>query len=159
MLCLTCVAALALDPMTATIRVSNGSLYDYVVIGEHHQAADGFDNPYDTISPGNLNADMGQPFISVIISHPEWKQAMREMRGDIRSLAKIQEWHLQITSSLPKGTPLTVALQTAGDALPQGVKLTLRHNQKEIDLKKANFTLPAPGSGKASKLLVIAEQP
>ena len=76
------------DPMTATIRVSSNSLYDYVVIGERPQATDGFDNAYDTISPGNLNADMGQPFISVIIPHPEWKPAMREMRGDIRSPAE-----------------------------------------------------------------------
>ena len=75
-ICLTSVAAMGFDSMTATIRVSNNSLYDYVIIGEHPQATDGFDNAYDTISPGNLNADMGQPFISVIIPHPEWKPAM-----------------------------------------------------------------------------------
>src|ERR1035437_7263611 len=110
-ICLTSVAAMGGNPMTATIKVMNGNLYDYVIIGEHPKATDGYDNAYDTISPGNLNADMGQPFISVIIAHPYWKPAMRELRGDIRSLAQRQEWQLAITSSLPKGTPMNVALQ------------------------------------------------
>src|SRR5689334_23135475 len=105
LICLTSVASLGFEPMEATIRVSNGSLYDYVVIGEHPQATDGFDNAYDTVSPGNLNADMGQPYISVVIPQPEWKPAMRKMRGDIRSPAKKQEWKIAISSSLPKGTP------------------------------------------------------
>ena len=158
-ICLTSVAAMGFDPLTATIRVSNSCLYDYVILGEHPQATDGFDNAYDTISPGNLNADMGQPFISVIITHTEWKPAMREMRGDIRSMAIKQEWQLAITSTLPKGTPLTVELQTEGTTLPKGVKLTLKDKKKEIDLKVGNYTIQAPGPETTSKLLVIAEQP
>jgi hypothetical protein len=147
--------------MTAAIRVSSGTLYDYVIIGEHPQATDGYDNAYDTISPGNLNADMGQPFISVIITHPDWKPAMRELRGDIRSLAKRQEWQLAISSSLPKGSPLKVALQSDRTTLPKGVKLTLKDEttKKETDLKPGNYTIPAPGPGTPTKLLVIAEQP
>ena len=134
-ICLTSVAAMGFEPMTATIRVMNGSLYDYVIIGEHPKATDGYDNAYDTISPGNLNATMGQPFISVIITHPEWKPALRELRGDIRSLAQRQEWVLVIGSSLAKGTPLTVALQSGQRSLPQAVKLTLRNKDTDIDLK------------------------
>ena len=87
-ICLTSVAAMGFEPMTAIIRVSNGSMYDYVIIGEHPKATDGYDNAYDTISPGNLDTDMGQPFISVIIPHPDWKPAMRELRGDICSMEK-----------------------------------------------------------------------
>ena len=153
------MAAMGFEPVTASIRVSCGNLYDYVVIGEHPQATDGFDNAYDTISPGNLNADMGQPFISVIIPHPEWKPAMREMRGDIRSLAKQQQWNLNITSSIAEGMPINIALQTEGTTLPRGVKLTLSDKKKEIDLKTSNFTLPASGPGTTIKLLIIAEQP
>lgn len=161
LLCLTSVAAYAFEPMTATIRVSNGTLYDYVVIGEHPLATDGFDNTYDTISPGNLNAAMGQPYISAIVPHPDWKPAMREMRGDIRSLAKRQEWQLFITSSLPEGTPLNVALRKAESALPQAMKLTLRENKPKLDhdLRKSSYMLKAPGSGAIIRLLIIAEQP
>ncbi|MDR3579647.1 MAG: hypothetical protein P4L44_06775 [Oryzomonas sp.] len=161
MLILTCVAAMGLEPMTATIRVMNGSLYDYVIIGEHPKATDGYDNAYDTISPGNLNASMGQPFISVIISHPDWKPAMRELRGDIRSMAKKQEWQLIITSSLPKGTPLNVAFQKKGNTLPQGMKLLLKEEatSKEHDLGRWSYMIEAPGPGAATKLLIIAEEP
>ena len=160
-LCLTSVAAMGFEPMTATIRVSNGNMYDYVIIGEHPKATDGYDNAYDTISPGNLNADMGQPFISVIITHPDWKPAMRELRGDIRSLAQRQEWQLAITTSLPKGAPLNVALQPDRTTLTKGVKLTLKDEttKKETDLKAVNYTIPAPGPGIPTTLLVIAEQP
>jgi hypothetical protein len=147
------------ETMTATIRVSNGDLYDYVVVGEHPKATDGYDNAYDTISPGNLNADMGLPFISVIIPQPEWKPAFRELRGDIRSPVKKQEWQISITSSLAKGTPLVVAIQSDRSSLPQVIKLTLKDKKKEIDLGKGNYTLPAPGPGNKSSLLIIAEQP
>lgn len=149
------------EPMTATIRVSNGSLYDYVVIGEHPKATDGFDNAYDTISPGNLNADMGQPFISVIIPHPDWKPAMRELRGDIRSPAKKQEWQLSITSSLPAGTPLSIVLQRDQSSLPKGMKLTLREpaTSNETDLTAGSFNVPAPGAGKKSELTIIGLHP
>ena len=161
---LTGTAAMAFQPLSAAIKVSEGALYDYVVIGENTSATDGFDNAYDTISPGNLNADMGSPFISVIIPHPEWKPAFRELRGDIRGIAKRQEWQLSITSSLPKGTPLTLALQEEGSSLPAGVKLTVKDHGKAGKVlgeltKAGEFTLPAPGPGKKGAVLVVAEQP
>jgi hypothetical protein len=147
------------EPMTATIRVSNGSLYDYVVIGEHPKATDDFDNAYDTISPGNLNAGMGEPYISVIVLHPEWKPAMREMRGDIRSLAKKQEWQISIISSLAEGTPLVVALMSDQSSLQKAIKLTLKDDKNDIDLKIGQYTIPAPGPGTKSRILIVAEQP
>lgn len=156
--------AMAFQPLSASIRVSSGALYDYVVIGENHRATDGFDNAYDTISPGNLNADMGSPFISVIIPHPEWKPAFRELRGDIRGIAGRQEWQLSFASSLPKGTPLTLSLQEEGTSLPAQARLTLKSPGKDgkvlAELTKAGeFTLPAPGPGKKGTVLVVAEQP
>jgi hypothetical protein len=161
LVCLTSVPAFGFEPLTATMRVTNGNLYDYVIIGEHLQATDGYDNVYDTVSPGNLNATMGQPYISAVISHPEWKSAMQELRGDIRSLAKRQEWQLAITSSLDKGTPLTIALQSNESKLPQAVKLILKdeNNNKVTDLRMGNCTIPAPGLGTTSKLIIISEQP
>jgi len=159
-ICLTSVAAMGFESMTATIRVSNNSLYDYVIIGEHPKATDGFDNAYDTISPGNLNADMEQPFISVIIPHPEWKPVMREMRGDIRSLARKQEWQLAITSSRPKGTLLNVALKKEESNLPPGVKLTLKEDatKAEHNLGAHSYMITAPGPGAITKLLICVEQ-
>ena len=157
-LSLIATAALGFSPLTAKVRVSSGTLYDYVIIGEHPKATDGFDNAYDTISPGNLNASMGQPFISVIIPHPEWKPAARELRGDIRTPAKQQQWRLSIKSSLPKDTPLTVTLQADGTILPTGATLTVTDNNQRIDLKQG-VTIPAAGPGETTTLNIIADQP
>ena len=155
------VAAMGFEPITATIRVSNGALYDYVVIGEHHNATDGFDNAYDTVSPGNLNADMGEPFISVIIAHPDWKPAARELRGDVRLPGKRQEWELAIRSSLPKGETLKVALDPKRGVPPKSVRLTLKGSRdvKEEELAGGARTLSAPGPGKTLYVTVVAEQP
>jgi hypothetical protein len=160
-ICLGSTAAFALEPMTATIKVMNGRLYNYVIIGEHPKATNGYDNAYDTISPGNLNATMGQPYISAIITHPDWKPAMRELRGDIRSLANRQEWLLTISSSLPKGTPLNVAFQKKENTLPKGMKLILKEGatSKEHDLGRWSYMITAPGPGATIQLLIIAEQP
>lgn len=159
LICLTGTAAPGFEPMTATIRVSSGDLYDYVLIGEQSKATDGFDNAYDTISPGNLNADMGEPFIAAVMLHPDWKPGLREMRGDIRAMAKKQQWQLCITSTLAKGARLTVALQAGDGALPKGVRLTLRDGGKEADLRRGEYILPAPGPGTSSTIFIIAEQP
>ncbi|GFO62798.1 hypothetical protein GMPD_07170 [Geomonas paludis] len=146
------------EPMTATIRVSSGSLYDYVVIGEHPKADNGFDNAYDTIHPGNLNADMGEPYISTVIPQPKWKPAMRELKGDVRSPAKNQQWQLVISSSLAKGTPLTLELQAEGSSLPPALKLILI-DKKNIDLRQGEYVFPAPGPGKTTTFFITAEQP
>jgi len=161
LICLNAAAALGFQPMAATVRVENGTLYDYVNIGEQPKATDGYDNAYDTISPGNLNADMGLPFISAVIVHPEWKAGLRELRGDMRPPAKRQEWQLLITSSLARGTPLTVGLQPEQSRLPKGVQLILREKAggKEINLTAGKSEIPAPGPGAKSTLHIIAEQP
>lgn len=160
-ICLTGTQALGFAPMSATVKVSSGALYDYVVIGEHPKAADGFDNAYDTIWPGNLNADMGEPYISVIIEQPGWSPAMQELRGDTRLPARLQQWQLSVSSSLAKGTPLKLALQGEGDPLPKGVQLRLKvgKGKKETDLEAGAYTLPAPGPGKRTSLVIIVEQP
>jgi len=161
LLCLSGATAMALEPMTATIRVSSGSLYDYVIIGEHPKATDDYDNAYDTVSPGNPNVSTGQPFISAIVTHPDWKPAMRELRGDIRSLAKRQGWQLIISSSLPAGTPMNVAFRKKESTLPQGMKLTLKEyaTGKEHDLGRWSYMIAAPGPGTSTRLFILAEQP
>ncbi|MBU5614087.1 hypothetical protein [Geomonas azotofigens] len=160
-LSLTCVAAMGFEPMTATIRVSSGALYDYVVIGEHPKANNGFDNAYDTIYPGNLNADMGEPYISIVIPQPEWNPALRELKGDVRSPAKGQKWQLVISSSLAKGTPLKLELQAEGTSLPPALKLMLIEGEgrKKTDLRLGEYIFPAPGAGKTTTLFITAEQP
>lgn len=160
-ICLTSVAAMAFEPMTATIRVMNGSLNDSVIIGEHPEATDGYDNAYDAVSPANISAAEGKPFISVVVSHPDWKPDMRELQRDIRSLAKSQEWQIMISSSLPKGTLLNVAMKKKESTLPQGMKLTLKGDMidKEHDLGKWSYMIEAPGPGVTTRLLVTAEQP
>ena len=153
------LAGLAFEEMSATIRVSNGALYDYVIIGEHLLASDGFDNAYDTISPGNLNSDMGLPFISAVIAQPDWKPAMRELRGDIRVPARKQQWQIRINSSLDKGTPLAVTLQPGPGATSQRFGVTLSDNKKSTDLRTGTYNVPAPGPGGTAELVVSVEQP
>ncbi|WP_129125551.1 hypothetical protein [Geomonas oryzae] len=151
------VAAMGLSPMTATLKVSNGQLYDYIVIGEHPKATEGFDNAYDIISPGNLNADMGEPYISVVAPHPEWKPA-REMRNDIRSPAAKMMWEVSIRSSLPVGIPLWIELDPDQSRMPRGTRLTIEDQKRHIVLDGHKCSIPAPGPGKTEKLLLIVEQ-
>lgn len=154
----TGTAAMGFEPMAATIKISSGSLYDYVFIGENRRATDGYDNAFDTISPGNLNADLGEPFLSVVMLHGDWKAGTRELRGDVRSLAKHQKWHLCVSSSLPAGTPLKVELAERG-ALPKGITLTLWDAERKIDLGRSGECLiSAPGPGKQAEIIITAEQ-
>lgn len=157
----TVVASLASGPMKATILISSGALYDYVIIGEDSRATDGYDNAYDTISPGNLNEAMGEPFITAVLLHPEWKAPLRELRGEIRSVAAQQKWRLSVRSSLPEGTPLNLSLQREETALPQGMKLIVadaaRNEQK--DLLSQKCIISAPGPGRSKELTIAAVLP
>ncbi|QXE92730.1 hypothetical protein KP001_09490 [Geomonas subterranea] len=158
MILATAVAAMGFEPMTATVRVSSGQLYDYVVIGEHPGATDSFDNAYDIISPGNLNADMGDPFISAVVSHPEWRPA-REMRGDTRSPAKKKQWDVSVTSSLAKGTPLVVSIVPEESRLPKQATIAAKEGNTQVDLTNNEYILSAPGPGSVARLKIVAEQP
>ena len=156
---LTPSRVLAFEEMTATIRVTSGALYDYVIVGEHLKASDGFDNAYDTISPGNLNSDMGLPYISAVIVQPDWKPAMRELRGDMRAPAGKQQWRIRINSSLDKGTPLAVTLQPGRGTTSQGFGVTLSDTKKSTDLRTGTCNVPAPGPGGTAELVLSVEQP
>lgn len=156
--CLAPFTAFAVEPMAATIKVSGGGVYDYVVIGESPKASDGFDNAYDTLAPGdNLNAT----YISSYFSHPEWGAAKTTFRGDIRTLAEKQEWALSFYSTLSSGTPLTVELQPGMNVLPQGLRLTIKDsgNTTSANLIDGHLTLTAPAPGITSQLIITAEQP
>lgn len=154
-------AAFAFEPVSATVRVSGGRLYDYVLLGQHPKATDGFDNAYDTISPGNLNAAMGEPYLSVVVKQPGWKPAFRELRGDVRLPGKRQEYRLAVTSSLPKGTPLKLLLVEEESALPEGARLRLKveGEKGEVELGRDACRLAAPGPGSGTGILVTVEQP
>lgn len=156
--CLSPVLALAVEPMAAVIRVSGGNVYDYVVIGESSRATDGFDNAYDTLSPGD---SLNTTYISTWFSHPEWAAAKSTFRGDIRTLAEKQEWILIIASTLPTGTPLTVGLQAGLNVLPQGLQLTIKDtgNTTTVNLIGDHLTLASPAPGSITQLIITAIQP
>lgn len=118
--------ALAGKPLAATVTVYNGSTYDYVIIGEQAGASDGYDPLYDILAPG---ASLNATWISAYINHPEWNQAKSQFRGDIRSIAEKQEWMLTVTSSLPAGTPVTIALNPRTSFLPADAVLQLSDSQ------------------------------
>lgn len=156
--CLCPLSALAVEPMAATIKVSGGGVYDYVVIGESPKATNGFDNAYDTLSPGD---SLNSTYISAYFSHPEWGAVKSNFRGDIRTLAEKQEWNLSIASTLPAGTPLTVELQPGLNILPQGLQLTVSDtgNTTTATLTGGTYTLASPASGTATQLIITALQP
>jgi hypothetical protein len=156
--CLSPLSALAMEPMAATIKISGGGVYDYVIIGESLKATDGFDNAYDTLSPGD---SLNNVYINSYFSHPEWGAAKAAFRGDIRSLKEKQEWNLSIASTLPFGTPLTVELQAGLNVLPQGLQLSIRDsgNTTTANLIGGHLSLTSPGQGNTAQLIITAEQP
>lgn len=146
--------AMAVSPMTATIRVSGGSTYDYVTIGMSSYATDGFDNAYDTFAPaGNMN----DTYIITSILHPEWNQVKSQFRGDFRALAERQEWQVTVASNLPAGADLTVTLDKTLSTIPVDGTLTAEHpaTSQQIDLRNGSlqFTLPAPNVTQAIKIV------
>ncbi|UPU37858.1 hypothetical protein M1B72_09160 [Geomonas paludis] len=153
-------AAWGLEAFKARIQVSSGGLYDYVLIGERPEASDDYDNAYDIVSPGNLNASMGEGFINAVVSHPEWKPALQELRGDMRSASKKQQWILVVTSSLERETTLRVELKPEAGALPTNVRLVLRDEDggKAVVLSEAPYLVPAPGKKQQLKFELTAEQ-
>lgn len=156
--CLVPAAALAFEPMAATVRVSGGGVYDYVVIGESPKATDGFDNAYDTLAPsGSLNST----YISTYFNHTDWKAPKTTFRGDIRSMAEKQEWILNVVSTLPAGTPLKVELTPGLNVLPEKVALTITNPTTSItsDLKTGSLTLVAPAPGAILQLTLSVQQP
>jgi hypothetical protein len=151
------VAAFAFEPMAATIKISGAGIYDYILIGESPRATDGFDNAYDTMSPGDsLNTN----YISSYISHPEWGAIKNNFRGDIRSIAETQEWTITIASSLPAGTPLNVELQTGLNILPQGLQLTIKDigNTTSANLINGRLSISSPAPGATTQLIITAQQ-
>lgn len=156
--CLFPLTALAVEPMAATVKVSGGGVYDYVVIGESPKATDGYDNAYDTLSPGD---SLNSTYISTYFSHPEWAAVKKTFRGDIRTLAEKQEWSLSIASTLPVGTPLTVELQPGLNILPQGLQLTIKDigNTTSANLIGGTYSLVSPASGTTTQLIITVLQP
>lgn len=151
--------AIAAEPLVAPIRISGGGTYDYVVVGESPMATDGFDNLYDSFAPaGNLN----DVYITAWFDHPEWLQVKNRFRGDIRSLATRQDWVLSVVSTLPAGTPLTVALDNRMNILPAGLQMTVSNISNTSSTSILNggmFTFSAPLPGTVTQLVITAQQP
>jgi len=155
--CLFPLSVSAFEPMSAKIKVSSGKLYDYVVIGEHAKATDGFDNAFDSISPsGNLNT----AYINTYIAHPEWGEIKKNFKGDTRSISAVQEWTVSVASTLPAGTVLSVALKEGRNILPAGMKLTARDigNTVSVDMATGTLQIPAPGPSATSMIVITARQ-
>jgi len=134
--------AAAYQSLAATVRVSSGSTYDYVIIGESPLATDGFDNAYDTIAPG---ASLNNVWISAYFDHPEWNAVKRQFRGDIRSAAASQTWVLTVEQNLPAGTFCTISLDAVASILPMnaGIILTDPKGGATVDLKAGSYTFAA----------------
>jgi len=113
--------AFAISDMKAKIKVSGGNTYDYFIFGMMTDATDGFDNAYDTISPG---PNMNDTYISTYFSHPEWNAVKSEFRADFRSIKESDEWTVSVYTNLAAGTALTMALQSEGSNI-SGYSLTV----------------------------------
>lgn len=147
--------AFALSDMKAKIKVSGGGTYDYFVIGEMQGATDGFDNAYDTISPGY---NMNDTYISTYFSHPEWGQVKSEFRGDIRSLKEYDEWTVTVYTNLSDGTALTMSLQNEDSTLPSEYKITVEDTEtgKITDILSSSYEFTVSGSNTSRYLKITA---
>lgn len=134
--------ARAYQPLAATVKVSGGSAYDYVIIGESPLATDGFDNAYDTIAPGG---SLNGVWITAYFDHPEWNAVKRQFRGDIRSASPSQTWLLTVEHNLPAGTPCTISLDSRTSIVPfyAGITLIDLKSGDKADLKTGSYTFAA----------------
>jgi len=134
--------ATAYQSLAVTVKVSSGTSYDYVIIGESPLATDEFDNAYDTIAPG---ASLNNVWITSYFDHPEWNAVKRQFRGDIRRAAASQTWTLTVEQNLPVGALCTVSFDSVVSLLPMntGMTLTDLKSGATVDLKAGNYTYAA----------------
>lgn len=150
--------SLASEPLAALIRISNGAVYDSVVVGENFKATDGYDNLFDTFSAG---ASLNDTYISAWFDHPEWQQVKSQFRGDIRSIAETQEWTVSVVSTFPAGTPLTVEIDNRLNILPHDLQLTVKNAGAATSaslLAGGKFVFQASAPGATSQLIINAQQ-
>lgn len=146
-----------LPDMKATLQVSGGGIYDYVVVGMMDKATDGFDNAYDAFAPvGNMN----DTYIKTTIAHPEWYTVKSEFRSDIRSIKELQEWTIAVYTNLPAGTPLTIALKDDASTVPADYTLTVQDIDTGVvaDLKTGSYSFTVSASGVTKDFKVVAAE-
>jgi hypothetical protein len=125
-------AAFGQPDMKANICVSGSGAMDCFVIGMQGDATNGFDNAFDTISPG---AGFNDTYILTYMDHPEWGQIKQEFKGDIRSLKAQDEWTVSVyTKNLPAGTGLVLKL-LENSVIPSGYTLKV----EDTDLTAAGY--------------------
>lgn len=134
--------AAAYQSLAATVKISSGNSYDYVIIGESPLATDGFDNAYDTISPGG---SLNSFWINSYFDHPEWNGVKRQFRGDIRSTAASQTWTLTVEQKLPADALCTISYDAVASLLPitAAMKLVDPKSGAIVDLKTDSYTFVA----------------
>lgn len=151
-----CLAApvFALPEMEAVITVSGGGTYDFAVIGMDRDATDGFDNAYDSFTPGwGLN----DTYIYTYFSHPEWNTVKADFRGDIRAPKKHDEWQLGVLSNLPAGTVMKIALNAQKSNVPSSYSIVAVDvaTRKKIDLTKSSYTFSLPATGEQVFSIIV----
>jgi hypothetical protein len=122
LLCACLVTTAPAEDMKASVKVTGGGTYDYVVVGGVTGAEEGLDYLYDIIYPSpNLN----DSFIATSIPHPEWGAVKDEFRADMRPAETDQSWTMAVSSNLPAGTPLKLDLDGETSVVPEGYTLSV----------------------------------
>ena len=142
----------------AAIEVRAGKLYDYVLIGMHRDATDGFDNAYDTVTPG---VGVGNQYILSVIPHSDWNTVKTDFRTDFRAMKSHDAWDVLITTNLAAGTPLTVAIDQEQSKIPEGCAVRIEDMSTGAvqDLERGAYVFPVKASGLAQQFRIsIARQ-
>jgi len=139
------------------IETRAGSVYDYILIGMHHDATDGLDNAYDTVTPGQ---GVGDRYILMVMPHPDWKSVKTDFRTDFRAMKKLEIWEAMVTTNLPDGTPLTMSIDREQSKLPAGYAVIIEDmvTGAAQNLEKGAYVFPVKTSGLAQQFRITLKK-
>jgi hypothetical protein len=133
--------------MKAGVKFSGSSLADYVIVGMHDKASDGFDNAFDTFSPGAPMVKYEtDPYFTVYMLHEGWSVIKDEYKGDLRAVKYAEQWTVTVKSTNGFTEELTMSLMPEKTDLNRyAIAVEDLSGGDTVDLVDGSysFTLPA----------------
>jgi microcompartment protein CcmK/EutM len=112
-----------MDDLKVAVDVRGAGTYDYVLVGMNSAATEGFDNAFDTVTPG---AGVADPYITAVIPHPDWNTVKTDFRTDFRSPKKSETWHIKVATNAASGTKITLSIDRDRTSLPRNYRVLIK---------------------------------
>jgi hypothetical protein len=127
------------------VQVKGAGTYDYIIVGMNSGASDGFDNAYDTVTPG---PGMTNPYILTVIKHPKWKTVKKEFRTDFRAVKRNERWDMTVMTNAAAGTQLMVSIDADRSSIPSSCRVLVKDPDTGIthDLTESAYTFATAAS-------------